>query len=200
MGIVMIIQSIFHNKSCLVFGCGNPLFGDDGFGPEVISFLESKGELPSHVACLDVGTSIRDILFNLLLDTNLPHTLIIVDAVEVQGREPGDIFIIRVDDIAKEIDGQDLIDILRFGYSIEPIPLTEEWLIKMGFEKHNSYYLSPNKSSVEGFVDILCFDLENLSFIVDMSEYSGWTVDCKFVHTLQNLYYALTNEELTINN
>ena len=81
-----------------------------------------------------------------------------------------------------------------------PIPLTEEWLIKMGFEKHNSYYLSPNKSSVEGFVDILCFDLENLSFIVDMSEYSGWTVDCKFVHTLQNLYYALTNEELTINN
>ena len=100
MGIVMIIQSIFHNKSCLVFGCGNPLYGDDGFGPEVISFLESNGELPSHVACLDVGTSIRDILFNLLLDTNLPHTLIIVDAVEVQGREPGEIFEIRVDDIA----------------------------------------------------------------------------------------------------
>ncbi len=100
MGIIMIIQSIFHNKSCLVFGCGNPLFGDDGFGPEVINFLESQYELPPHVACLDVGTSIRDILFNLLLDTNLPHTLIIVDAVEVQGRKPGEIFEIRVDDIA----------------------------------------------------------------------------------------------------
>jgi coenzyme F420 hydrogenase subunit delta len=96
----MTIQSIFHNKSCLVFGCGNPLFGDDGFGPEVINYLESKGEVPSHVACIDVGTSIRDILFNLLLDTNLPHTLIIVDAVEVQGREPGEIFEIKVDDIA----------------------------------------------------------------------------------------------------
>jgi coenzyme F420 hydrogenase subunit delta len=97
---IMMIQSIFHNKSCLVFGCGNPLFGDDGFGPEVINYLESTGELPSHVACLDVGTSIRDILFNLLLDTNLPHILIIVDAVEVRGRRPGEIFEIRVDDIA----------------------------------------------------------------------------------------------------
>jgi coenzyme F420 hydrogenase subunit delta len=96
----MMIQSIFHNKSCLVFGCGNPLFGDDGFGPEVINYLESTGELPSHVACVDVGTSIRDILFNLLLDTNLPQTLIIVDAVEVDGRRPGEIFEIRVDDIA----------------------------------------------------------------------------------------------------
>jgi hypothetical protein len=83
-------------------------------------------------------------------------------------------------------------------WQAKPIPLTEEWLLKMGFEKDNSYYLSPNKSSVEGFVDILCFDLENLSFIVDMSEYSGWTVDCKHVHTLQNLYYALCGEELTI--
>lgn len=96
----MIIQSIFHNKSCLVFGCGNPLFGDDGFGPEVINYLESKCKLPSHVACLDVGTSIRDILFNLLLDTDLPDTLIIVDAVEVRGRKPGEIFEIGVDDIA----------------------------------------------------------------------------------------------------
>jgi coenzyme F420 hydrogenase subunit delta len=96
----MTIQSIFHNKSCFVFGCGNPLFGDDGFGPEVINYLESRCETPSHVACLDVGTSIRDILFNLLLDSDLPHTLIIVDAVEVQGREPGEIFEIKVDDIA----------------------------------------------------------------------------------------------------
>ncbi len=95
----MKIQSVFHNKTCLVFGCGNPLFGDDGFGPEVINYLETRCKLPSHVACLDVGTSIRDILFNLLLDTNLPHTLIIVDAVETEGKKPGEIFEIRVDDI-----------------------------------------------------------------------------------------------------
>lgn len=84
----------------MVFGCGNPLFGDDGFGPEVIKLLESEEELPSHVAFLDVGTSIRDILFNLLLETNLPHTLIIVDAVDIAGKKPGEIFEISIDDIA----------------------------------------------------------------------------------------------------
>lgn len=83
-----------------MFGCGNPLFGDDGFGPEVIRCLESDYAIPDHVLCLDVGTSIRDILFDLLLDTELARTLIIVDAVEVEGREAGEIFEIRVDEIA----------------------------------------------------------------------------------------------------
>jgi len=83
-----------------VFGCGNPLFGDDGFGPEVIRRLESDYDIPEHVLCLDVGTSIRDILFDLLLDTELARTLIVVDAIEVEGREPGEIFEIRVDEIA----------------------------------------------------------------------------------------------------
>ncbi len=96
----MKIQSVLHNKSCLVFGCGNPLFGDDGFGPEVIRRLESDYDIPEHVLCLDVGTSIRDILFDLLLDTELARTLIVVDAIEVEGREPGEIFEIRVDEIA----------------------------------------------------------------------------------------------------
>lgn len=96
----MKIQSVLHNKRCLVFGCGNPLFGDDGFGPAVIHHLESTYKIPDHVLCLDVGTSIRDILFDLLLDTDLASTLIIVDAVEVKGRQPGEIFEIRVDDIA----------------------------------------------------------------------------------------------------
>ncbi len=83
-----------------MFGCGNPLFGDDGFGPAVIHYLESVHKIPHHVLCLDVGTSIRDILFDLLLDTDLARTLIIVDAVQVKERQPGEIFEIRVDDIA----------------------------------------------------------------------------------------------------
>lgn len=96
----MKIESVLHNKSCLVFGCGNPLFGDDGFGPEVIRHLETAYRLPEHVLCLDVGTSIRDILFDLLLDTELARTLIVVDAVETKGRRPGEIFEIEIDDIS----------------------------------------------------------------------------------------------------
>ena len=65
---------LIHTKSCLVFGCGNPLFGDDGFGVEVIAHLQKRGRLPSHAACLEVGTAIRDFLFDILLAAKKPET------------------------------------------------------------------------------------------------------------------------------
>jgi coenzyme F420 hydrogenase subunit delta len=89
-----------YDKECLVFGCGNPLFGDDGFGPAVIAYLEEEGDIPPNVTVLDVGTSIRDILFDILLSKTGPRRIVIVDAVQMPGRKPGDIFEIRVDDIA----------------------------------------------------------------------------------------------------
>ena len=54
-------------KSILIFGCGNILWGDDGFGPAVIAHLKEHYLLPDDVLALDVGTSIRDILFDLIL-------------------------------------------------------------------------------------------------------------------------------------
>ena len=47
------------NKRVLIFGCGNVLFGDDGFGPQVVEYLTQHYKLPSDVYALDVGTSIR---------------------------------------------------------------------------------------------------------------------------------------------
>ena len=60
------IAKIF-DKSVVVFGCGNILYGDDGFGPAVIKHLQENYPLPADVLVLDVGTSIRDILFDLVL-------------------------------------------------------------------------------------------------------------------------------------
>lgn len=91
---------LIHEKETLIFGCGNPLFGDDGFGPEVIRFIEEAGALPPRAACLDVGTSIRDFLFDILLLENKPTHMIIVDAADKPGKTPGEIFEIDVDDIA----------------------------------------------------------------------------------------------------
>ena len=88
---------LIHTKPCLVFGCGNPLFGDDGFGPEVIADLEKNHHLPSHVACLDVGTSIRDFLFDILLAADKPKQMLIVDAAQSEGKAPGDVFEIDID-------------------------------------------------------------------------------------------------------
>ncbi len=86
-------------KSCLIFGCGNPLFGDDGFGPGVIETLESSCDLPPHVTCADAGTAIRDLLFDILLTPDKPDRIIVVDAADRPGRLPGEIFEIDVDEI-----------------------------------------------------------------------------------------------------
>jgi hypothetical protein len=93
-------------KQCLIFGCGNPLLGDDGFGPEVIERLLADHALPEWVGALDVGTAIRDILFDLLLVPHKPERLIVIDAMDRTGRPAGDILEIEVDAIspAKIVD------------------------------------------------------------------------------------------------
>ena len=92
----------------------------------------------------------------------------------------------------------------------EPIELTEEWLIKFGafkhelkgqygykyffpmldyiyvierdFNKHQSHFFGIQYTDCEGIED----QVFNFSF------------DLKYVHQLQNLYFALTGNELTI--
>ena len=89
-------------KQRLVFGCGNPLFGDDGFGAQVIEYLLSNYTLPKDTACLDVGTAIRDMLFDILLSPQKPGQIIIVDAMDLKGGVPGRIYEIDVDQIQPE--------------------------------------------------------------------------------------------------
>ncbi len=86
-------------KAVLIFGCGNILWGDDGFGPAVIECLNERYHLPDDVLALDVGTSIRDILFDLILSEKKPQQLIIVDAVGYPDRQPGEVFEIPVEGI-----------------------------------------------------------------------------------------------------
>jgi len=90
---------LIHTKPCLVFGCGNPLFGDDGFGPEVIADLEKNHIVPDHAACLDAGTSIRDFLFDILLAPEKPKQVIVVDAGDCEGKRPGEVFEMDIDEM-----------------------------------------------------------------------------------------------------
>ena len=83
-------------------------------------------------------------------------------------------------------------------FNIIPIPLTEEWLLKFGFE-YNSY---PDSLTL----NVLSFGRFNAYSIskdltIELSTQSGYmfgTTKIKYVHELQNLYFALTGEELTI--
>lgn len=92
------IQTIY-SRPRLVFGCGNPLFGDDGFGAEVIRRLEANFTLPADVACFDAGTAVRDILFDFLLSENRPDQIIIIDAMTLPGAPAGEIREIGLDAI-----------------------------------------------------------------------------------------------------
>ena len=94
----------YWNKEILVLGCGNVLFGDDGFGPAVVEYLQENFEIPQEVYVMNAGLSVREILFNMVLSDKRPKTIIIVDAVDV-GRTPGEMFELDITDIPeKKID------------------------------------------------------------------------------------------------
>lgn len=86
-------------KRILIFGCGNTLFGDDGFGPAVIACLGDNFILSDDVMAEDVGTGIGDILFDILLSPKKPEGIFIVDAVSRPARKPGELFEISLEDI-----------------------------------------------------------------------------------------------------
>ena len=69
----------FCRKPTLVLGCGNTLFGDDGFGCAVIEYVEAHYEVPESVCLLDVGTGVRKLLFTLCLSPARPQRLLIDD-------------------------------------------------------------------------------------------------------------------------
>jgi coenzyme F420 hydrogenase subunit delta len=92
---------VYCRKEILIAGVGNKLFGDDGFGPEVIEYLESHYSIPKNIYLADVGTGIRKILFTISLSEARPKVIVVIDAVD-KGRKPGEIFEISIDEIPKE--------------------------------------------------------------------------------------------------
>jgi coenzyme F420 hydrogenase subunit delta len=87
-----------YRKPVLVIGCGNILFGDDGFGPEAVKYLKKNFQIPENVELVNAGTGIRNILFDIVLAEKKPDKIIIIDAIDA-GRKPGDIFEIEIEDI-----------------------------------------------------------------------------------------------------
>ncbi|WP_291318446.1 hydrogenase maturation protease [Desulfonatronospira sp.] len=83
-------SSMFASR-VVVFGCGNTLYGDDGLGPLVIKVLQDRGDLGKDVACIDAGTSIRPLLFDLILSDNHPQRVIIIDSTTDEDMEPGEV-------------------------------------------------------------------------------------------------------------
>lgn len=79
--------------------------------------------------------------------------------------------------------------------SFLPIPLTEEWLLKFGFEKHNNLFFSNH--DYFSYIELGAYGCDGLYGYCLNDEKSIYH-KLKYVHQLQNLYFALTNEELTL--
>jgi hypothetical protein len=80
----------------------------------------------------------------------------------------------------------------------KPIQLTEEWLLKFGFEKVLNQYKKITDVSKDTFKNIPFIIL----FLDNQFQYDDlrFITNLQYVHQLQNLYFALTGDELTIKN
>jgi hypothetical protein len=87
-------------------------------------------------------------------------------------------------------------DAERYGddWCARPIPLTEEWLMKFGFVPIDERGYSKEVVNKE--------DNYEYNFVLSKLAYGYDNDVClyviQYIHQLQNLYFALTGEELTI--
>lgn len=81
---------------------------------------------------------------------------------------------------------------LEYWEQYKPIPITDEWLLKFGFKVIKNY-----NNGLIGFKDFNLLGDENLYYYT-YDNHNVIGVGLKYVHQLQNLYFALTGEELFI--
>jgi len=84
----------------------------------------------------------------------------------------------------------DAVDLQVIDSDYQPMPLTEEWLLNFGFES----------DGIEWWNGILSIGIckEGLRYLPTEQINVRVGIVLQYVHQLQNLYFALTNEELTL--
>lgn len=89
----------------------------------------------------------------------------------------------------------------EYPEELAPIPLTEQWLLRAGFERNEPENIQSGVSLIIDqslniqFLELGDGELEYAQLCID-DEYTCGT-DIYYVHQLQNLYFALTGNELT---
>lgn len=102
--------------------------------------------------------------------------------------------VVEIDSITKKgVNISFYGETLDLSVDINPIPLTEEWLIKLGFERDPWGFCLEDRLSLSFSVTI---NGDFLPCWKDKVLSSGFVV--KAVHQLQNLFFALTGEDLEL--
>lgn len=106
----------------------------------------------------------------------------------------GNLVLSPYDNANIEVNGTDIFMLENKHHrevKFQPIPLTEEWLLKFGFKRFPWGLVKGNilfKDNLKNPCEELILEIGN-----------GFRVTIKYVHQLQNLYFALTGKELTLN-
>ena len=80
---------------------------------------------------------------------------------------------------------------------IEPIEITDYWLLKFGFEET---YNSNSRIRYDHSFNFIGYDFsKNEDKDMEGFRFYGKYIKIKYVHQLQNLFFALTGEELELN-
>ena len=104
--------------------------------------------------------------------------------------------------VARDIDKEDMADIDELLCVIEPIPLTPEVLEKCGFDFIPEWDY-PDRSKGDAWIlkPYIVSETDNniygISWLIG-GIFSSCPTEVKHLHQLQNLYFALTGEELNI--
>ena len=81
----------------------------------------------------------------------------------------------------------------EFNLYYKPIPITESWLLSFGFEQRDHLW----SIDIDRYNKIYYNSDQKILF----SGQLGFSIqhDITYIHQLQNLYFALTQKELTLN-
>ncbi|MBE6485255.1 MAG: coenzyme F420-reducing hydrogenase, FrhD protein [Methanosphaera stadtmanae] len=89
-----------YNHENLIIGCGNILYGDDGFGPEVIRYIkENNIKFPGDTFIIDGATSAPHYIFT--LPQEKWKNIIIIDIASLNEKS-GTIKVLDLDQIREE--------------------------------------------------------------------------------------------------
>ena len=102
----------YLKKEVLVIGCGNILFGDDGFGYHVIKRLEDM-DLPDEVGVIDGGAGSAYYILSLLDEESPVKKIVVVDTIDFN-LPPGTLVKLGVEDLPK---------VEKYNFDAHDVPL-----------------------------------------------------------------------------
>jgi len=109
---------------------------------------------------------------------------------KVEGINSNSLSVITKGRFGNQVIVSDIFD----GFS--PIQLTEEWLLVFVFSKDNACWIGEPFN--DGLMPIILNANLQLYYEDEVDEYNMVSRPLKYVHQLQNLYFALTGEEVEV--